>query len=562
MILEGGKFMLRHFKKIIAIFVIALIINFTVFQVKKAESVALIDDVAVIGLVALTLAAVGVYSNNKDSMNDAAVGAWNSFSASTKSLYQNAKNQSLAYLVLSDASWSNITDYSSSNYTAGTQTINKVVTTNTTAGAIVDSTYPGPITINGHSLSAEYGGQYGSAAIVNFYEDGLLLSGDEHVLGNESTWMNNVSYCYYNGGLAIHMFYAFGGGKYMSCVDNVTSASPATITANKSLTYNNDAAVSSPGDFINHTSVIASLADRRIAIPAALYVAGTLGDVYNNFVQGKTMQSVRQDAAAYPSDNIYDAGTNTFNLPTYVASVDVVPIVPATYTPNVTTVDDAPPSIDSPPDTLSGIASICAAMVSIWTLLQTGFNNVCTSVANAIGDAVNSLNSGLTDILNNVKSVSAVMSAFFTNCLNSIGQLITGMSSLWTATTHGFSTIADYLNGVLDKVANITDWLNPYSDTFILKVAFVPTLTLADSLATIQTAINTKLPFAWFSNWAAAASSGYGGDNISFWWTPGLSGAQVGFDMGDVSGVRGFSTIIIAWLALWAGYGEIRRFIG
>jgi len=127
----------------------------------------------------------------------------------------------------------------------------------------------------------------------------------------------------------------------------------------------------------------------------------------------------------------------------------------------------------------------------------------------------------------------------------------------------GLQGIVDYLNGIWQKVCDIASYLNPASDNFILKIAFIPSIDIAEKIDTMKDQANQRIPFAWISMWAAGGSQTYTNDVFEFNWRVGLvDDTEVCFTVEETTGFRNLSTIIIMAAAMWAGYSEVRRFIG
>lgn len=119
-------------------------------------------------------------------------------------------------------------------------------------------------------------------------------------------------------------------------------------------------------------------------------------------------------------------------------------------------------------------------------------------------------------------------------------------------------------DSVIEYLQQLLNYFNPNSDQFLLKKAFIPTKDLGVTITNIKNAALDRLPFAWVNMWASAGAQSYTNEEFRFWWRVGLFDPEqkVGFTVAETTGFRDLSTIIILVAAVWAGYGEVRRFIG
>lgn len=93
---------------------------------------------------------------------------------------------------------------------------------------------------------------------------------------------------------------------------------------------------------------------------------------------------------------------------------------------------------------------------------------------------------------------------------------------------------------------------------------FNPTYPVTTALQNVQALAMTKAPFAWWPAFLAAYNQPYGSEQIIFQWQAGLSPDSTitvplpaDYDFG-----RSLSTVVMLSIAVFAGYSEIRRWIG
>lgn len=97
----------------------------------------------------------------------------------------------------------------------------------------------------------------------------------------------------------------------------------------------------------------------------------------------------------------------------------------------------------------------------------------------------------------------------------------------------------------------------------LLTDLFVPTIAFTDILNDIKTVAMTKAPFSWFDAFVGSANVTYGDVPLVISWTAGVHTNQdVTVTVPKQENVRDFSTVIITFVALFAAYHEIRRWVG
>ena len=232
-----------------------------------------------------------------------------------------------------------------------------------------------------------------------------------------------------------------------------------------------------------------------------IVAATSLAASYSNFILGQTSASVRNNSLAYPAQNIYEPGQGLFDLPDYV-----IPSVisPTTSTPAEIDLDRSIsadfPAYEGDDNTLTGISALIGG---VWSVLVGGFNGISAW----FGDLWTLINVGLTNLGDWVGDILSSITAYFPSLIQNLvlgfESLLNGLSSIWQSVVNGFDSIATYLNHLLDKVrigfaeialaiagvisalstlfaevvsylVDITNYLNPLSNDFILKLAFVP----------------------------------------------------------------------------------------
>lgn len=111
--------------------------------------------------------------------------------------------------------------------------------------------------------------------------------------------------------------------------------------------------------------------------------------------------------------------------------------------------------------------------------------------------------------------------------------------------------------------------INPYPDVDVetaieraLKKLFVPETSLKEALQEVKDVAISKAPFSWFQAWKDAANINYGDQPLTFSWQPGLIPDKLTITVPVQKALRTMSTIILSCLAIWAGYMEVRRFVG
>lgn len=147
-----------------------------------------------------------------------------------------------------------------------------------------------------------------------------------------------------------------------------------------------------------------------------------------------------------------------------------------------------------------------------------------------------------------------------TGWLAGIAGLLRG---IWDWLHDAINKIILLIKAIIAAITAIADYLNPQSDNFILKIAFVPTINITDQWNGFRSTLSDKVPFAFFALWSAAKNQEYGSNEFNFTWQPGLDASQnIVINVPGQAAVRSLSTVILLSLTVWAGYAEIRRFVG
>jgi len=103
--------------------------------------------------------------------------------------------------------------------------------------------------------------------------------------------------------------------------------------------------------------------------------------------------------------------------------------------------------------------------------LADGFNNFINGVGNFFGNLISSLGQWFSDVLSGIGTLASNIGQWFSNLINSIGDwlgsVINGISEL-------ISSVGNWFAQVFGVIGEILDHLNPFSDKFFLKIAFIP----------------------------------------------------------------------------------------
>lgn len=134
---------------------------------------------------------------------------------------------------------------------------------------------------------------------------------------------------------------------------------------------------------------------------------------------------------------------------------------------------------------------------------------------------------------------------------NSYGGILGWLRQIWLKLCEIVSHVKEIPSRIVQAVQNV------------LITLFVPTVSFTDILTDIKTVAMTKAPFSWFDAFVGSANVTYGDVPLVISWTAGVHTNQdVTVTVPKQENVRDFSTVIITFVALFAAYHEIRRWVG
>jgi len=114
--------------------------------------------------------------------------------------------------------------------------------------------------------------------------------------------------------------------------------------------------------------------------------------------------------------------------------------------------------------------------------LAEGFNNFINGVGNFFNNLISSLGQWFSDVLSGIVNLASNIGQWFSNLINSIGDwfanLISSIGDWFASVINGISelinSIGNWFAQVFAVIGDILDYLNPFSENFFLRIAFIP----------------------------------------------------------------------------------------
>ncbi len=103
--------------------------------------------------------------------------------------------------------------------------------------------------------------------------------------------------------------------------------------------------------------------------------------------------------------------------------------------------------------------------------LADGFNNFIEGVGRFFGDLISSLGQWFEDVLTGIISLGLDIGQWFSNILTSVGDWF---ANVINGITEFANSVGEWFAQLFVTIGEILDHLNPFSEKFFLKIAFIP----------------------------------------------------------------------------------------